>query len=81
MAKTRTTLSIDDDVLRAARVAAVRAGKRDSELVEDALREYLGFGVIQRIQARSTFTPDEVEALIESEVYAPRAEQRAARRP
>ena len=84
MAKTRVTLSIDDDVLRSARISAARKGKRDSELVEDALRDYLGFGVIQRIQEKSEFkhlSEEAVEALIESEVYAPRAEQRAARRP
>jgi metal-responsive CopG/Arc/MetJ family transcriptional regulator len=41
MAKERTTLSIDADILRATRVAAARTGRRDSEVVEDALRNCL----------------------------------------
>lgn len=73
MAKTRVTLSLDDDVLRSVRISAARKGKRDSEVVEDALREYLGFGVIERIRAKSTFThlsDDEVMELVNAEVHA-----------
>jgi hypothetical protein len=73
MAKTRVTLSLDDDVLRSVRISAARKGKRDSEVVEDALREYLGFGVIERIRAQSEFThlsEDEVMELVNAEVHA-----------
>ena len=69
MTKTRVTLSIDDDVLRAARISAARKGKRDSEVVEDALRDYLGFGVIERIQEKSEFKHLSEEAVMEI-VYA-----------
>jgi hypothetical protein len=36
--KVRTTMTIDDDVLRAVRVRAARSDKRPSEVIEDALR-------------------------------------------
>ena len=75
MAKTRVTLSIDDEVLRSARIAAARKGKRDSELVEDALRDYLGFGVIERIREKSAFkhlSEDEVMEIVYAEIHASR---------
>ena len=75
MAKTRVTLSIDDEVLRSARIAAARKGKRDSELVEDALRDYLGFGVIERIREKSAFkhlSEDEVIEIVYAEIHASR---------
>ena len=72
MSRTRTTLSIDDDVLRAARIAAARGGKRDSELVEDALRVYLGLAVIDRVRAKSALSSTEAEELAYWELHASR---------
>ena len=48
MAKTKTTVYLDEDVLRGARVMAARNGKRDYEIVEEALRAYLGMDVLER---------------------------------
>ncbi len=44
MTKTKTTVYLDEDVLRGARVMAARTGKKDYEVVEEALRAYLGDG-------------------------------------
>jgi hypothetical protein len=49
MPKIRTTLTIDEDVLRAVRVRAARSGKRDSEVIEDALRQQLGLDLLGRL--------------------------------
>jgi Arc/MetJ family transcription regulator len=38
----KTTIYIEDDLLRAIKIAAERAGKRDYQVVEEALRAYLG---------------------------------------
>ena len=57
--KRKVTLYVDEDVLRAARVRAARTDKRDSEVVEDALRSYLGFEAVERVWARSTLSEDE----------------------
>lgn len=72
MGRTRATLSIDDDVLRAARVAAARSGKRDSELVEEALRAYLGFAVVERVRGRSDLSPTAADELVYRELHASR---------
>ncbi len=53
MAKVRTTLTIDDAVLRAVKVRAARTGRGDSEVIEDALRRDLGLDLIERLWERS----------------------------
>jgi hypothetical protein len=64
MTSTAATLYVDEDVLRAAKVMAARKGKRASEIFEEALREYVGFALIDRIRARNTdLTPEEAERL------------------
>jgi hypothetical protein len=53
MAKQKTTVYVEEDVLRAARVLAARTGRKDSEVVEAALRRYLGFEALERIWGRN----------------------------
>jgi plasmid stability protein len=48
MAKTRVRVNIDEDVLRAVRVRAVRAGTTENAVVEAALRRDLGFDLLER---------------------------------
>jgi hypothetical protein len=71
---------LDPDVLRATRVRAARTGRRDSDVVEDALREYLGIAVIDRIRSRSNLTPEEAERVANEEQHAARRERRGAAR-
>jgi hypothetical protein len=61
MSKVRTTLTVDEEVLRAVKVAAARTGRRDSQVIEEALRRDLGLDVLQRIWARNDM--DEAEAI------------------
>lgn len=49
MAKAKTTVYIDEDVFTQVRVAAARRRKRDSAIVEEALRSYLVAGVLDAI--------------------------------
>lgn len=77
--KRKVTLYLDPDVLRAARVRAARTDQRDSEVVEDALRAYLGFTAVERVWARSTLSEDEAMRLAVAETHAARTERRAAR--
>lgn len=72
MAKRKTTMYVDEEVLRAARIMAARTGKRDSQVVEDALREYLGFAVVARVRDRSDLAPEEAEKLAYEELHASR---------
>lgn len=74
MAKVRTTLTIDDTVLRAVKLRAAHTGRGDSEVIEDALRRDLGIDVLDAIWR-------EVEALPEDEAMGLAIEaQHAARR-
>lgn len=63
MSKVRTTLTIEDEVLRAVKVRAARTGKRDSEVIEDALRRQLGFDLLDRLWGRNDLDEDEAIAL------------------
>ena len=77
--KKKVTLYVDEEVMRAARVRAARTDKRDSEVVEDALRAYLGFDVLAAVWARSDLGDREAMRLAVEETHAARAEKRAAR--
>lgn len=73
MPKARTTLTIDEEVLRAVKVRAAQSGKGDSEVIEEALRRDLGFELLERLWARGGITEDDaMELALEA--------QRAARR-
>jgi hypothetical protein len=80
MAKTRTTLTVDEEVLRAVRIEAARTGKRDSEVIEESLRRDLGLDELERIWAQVKPVPgdDDGLALAYAELDAVRGEKRAA---
>ena len=63
MPKTRTTLTIDEDVLTAVKVHAARTGKGDSEVIEEALRRDLGFDLLERLWAKNDLSEDEAMTL------------------
>jgi hypothetical protein len=52
VAKVRTTLTIDEEILRAVKVRGARMGKGDSEVIEEALRRELGFDLLERLWQR-----------------------------
>jgi hypothetical protein len=78
MARSKATVYLDPEVLRATRVRAARTGKRDSDIVEEALREYLGLAVIDEIRARADLDADEAMQLANEELHAMRRERREA---
>ena len=59
MTKTRTTLTIDEDVLRAVKVRAARTGMGESEVIEAAVRKDLGLDLLDRLWARNDLTEGE----------------------
>lgn len=63
MGKVRTTLTIDDGVMRAVKVRAVRKGKSDSQVIEEALRRDLGLELLDRLWARNQLSEEEAMAL------------------
>jgi hypothetical protein len=63
MAKVRTTLTIDEVVLRAVKVRGARTGKGDSQVIEEALRRELGLDLLERLWQRNDMNEDEGVAL------------------
>ncbi len=59
MSKVRTTLTIDESVMKAVRVRAARSGKGDSEVIEDAVRRSLGLDLFERMWQQSDLSADE----------------------
>ena len=72
MAKTRTTLTIDEDVLRAVKVRAARTGKGDGEVIEEALRRDLGLDLLDRLWARNDLGEGEARTLAVEAQHATR---------
>lgn len=63
MPKLRTTVSLDERVLRAVRVTAARSGRRDSDVMEEAIRRGLGLDVFDGLWDRAEMDEDEALAL------------------
>lgn len=63
MVKTRTTLTIDEEVLRAVKVRAARTGKGESEVIEEAVRRDLGLDLMERLWARNDLSEEQAMEL------------------
>ena len=79
MVRKKTTVYIAEALLRAAKVAAARSGKREYEVFEEALKRHLGFaGTAERIWAgispEDAPTEEEAARLAAEELAAVRAE-------
>jgi Ribbon-helix-helix protein, copG family len=74
MAKARTTVTLDERVLRAVRIKAARTGRRDSDVIEEALRRELGLDLLDRIWESADLDEDEAMRLaVEAQHEARRA--------
>ena len=76
MTKTRTTLTIDDALLRAVKVRAARTGKGDSEVIEEAVRRHLGHDLLERLWAKNDLTEQEAAELAVEAQHATRRRRR-----
>ena len=72
----RTTLTIDETVLRAVKVRAARSGKGDSEVIEEALRRDLGLDLLERMWERNKLPEEEAVTLAVEAQHASRRRQR-----
>ena len=78
MRKVRTTVTLDDEVLKWVKVRAARTGKGDSEVIEQMLRRELGLELLERLWSENKL--DEGSA-IDLAVEAQHATRRSRRRP
>lgn len=68
MTKTRTTLTIDEHVLRAVKVRAARTGKRESDVIEEAIRKDLGLDLFERLWSRNEMPePEAMDLALEAQ--------------
>ena len=72
MAKSKTTVYLESELLRAAKVWAARTGRKDYEIFEEALRAYLGHEVLENIWRRSSLNEDEALKLAYEELHSSR---------
>jgi len=72
MARRPTTFYLDDEVLQAAQVVASRSDRDQSQVVEDALRSYLGLDVVEEVWGGSDLTEAEALKLADDEKHAAR---------
>ncbi len=75
MARKKTTVYLDEEILRAAKVAAARQNKREYEILEEALRRYLGMDLLERIWERADLTEEEALALAYDELEKARQQR------
>ena len=72
MARKKTTVYVDEDILRAARVMAARTGKRDSDIFEEALRAYTALGIAREVWKASDLSEEAALELAYDELHAVR---------
>lgn len=72
MPKLRTTVTLDERVLRAVRVKAARTGRRDSDVIEEALRRDLGLDLLDRVWATADMSEDDALRLAVEAQHATR---------
>lgn len=77
MPRSRTTVTLDDDVFRAVKIKAARTGKRDSQVIEESLRRDLGLDHLAEIWAKvRPVGEEEGMKLAYAELHAMRKERR-----
>jgi len=76
MPKVRTTLTIDEEVLRAVKVRGARTGKGDSEVIEEAVRRELGFDLLDRLWHRDGLEEEAAVTLAVEAQHKTRARRR-----
>jgi hypothetical protein len=63
MPKIRTTVTLDQEVLKWVKVRAARMGKGDSEVIEDSLRRDLGLDLLDRLWSKNQMSDDQAAQL------------------
>lgn len=63
MTKVRTTVTIDESVMRAVKLRAARRGRGESNVIEEALRRDLGVDLLERLWERNDLPEEEAVTL------------------
>lgn len=70
--KRKTTIYVEDALLRALKIAAARKGQHDYELVEQALRTYLGMELLENVGSKSQLSEKQALSFAYKELHRSR---------
>ncbi len=72
----RTTLTIDESVMRAVKMRAARTGRGDSQVIEESLRRDMGLDLLERLWEKSNLAERDAEALAVEAQHKTRSRRR-----
>ena len=76
MAKVRTTVTLNEEVLKMAKVRAARLGKGDSEVIKDSLRRDLGLDLLDRLWSQNKMSEGQAMRLAVQAQHSTRRHRR-----
>jgi Ribbon-helix-helix protein, copG family len=76
MPRVRTTVTLDEEVLKWVKVRAARLGKGDSEVIEDSLRRDLGLELLDRLWSKNQLPDDQAAQLAVEAQHSTRPRRR-----
>lgn len=77
MSKVRTTVTLDEEVLRLIKVRAARLGKGDSQVIEESLRRDLGLELLDRLWSENRMDEAQAMKLAREAQHSTRSRRRA----
>lgn len=77
MSKVRTTVTLDEEVLRLIKVRAARLGKGDSQVIEESLRRDLGLELLDRLWSENRMDEAQATKLALEAQHSTRSRRRA----
>ena len=75
MTRKKATVYLDEELLRGAKIMAARTDRKDYEVFEAALRQYLVVEVLEKVWARSNLTEERGLKVATEELDAMRRER------
>lgn len=75
----RTTLTIDEDVLKWVKIRAARTGVSDSTVIEESLRRDLKLDVLEDLWSKATLSEAEASELAIEAQHVTRSRRRRSR--
>lgn len=76
MSKVRTTVTLDEEVMRLVKVRAARQRKGDSEVIEESLRRDLGLESLEKLWARNRLDEEQANQLAVEAQHSTRTRRR-----
>ena len=73
-----TTVSLDEKLMTEVHAAAQRSGLSDDEVIEQALRRFVGLDVLDELWSRNHLSEPEAMEIATSELRALRSEHKAS---